>query len=564
MTKLTFGGIVNKTPGKNSFVSIMQMLKNDRCKITSVSYSSLKGFVFKLHIEPEKGKMYLDECDVEFYGLNCNKTAFDADVDTLILKLAILHKTEEIDLEPHYVSVSGDKKDKQADIYGDFLNEAVLQSYIYERTVSKGEPICPALVDFSHFSDLNASIPFLDVLASRCYENDDAKPMIDYLKSQLTSVHDIELGMIAMEIANDFISFYDTYDQSVGASDDYAAQTMLENGDPTPDQVKLCDEVMTQVLRLLNEARCVHCDLHGNNVMVKTYYDGSHKIYLIDFGRVLYIDGLSSEMATLVNKYTDNVFNEPPFFAIQDGKVSQLVPSIKPNNTVFTEEYVKNLTMLALSVDYAYNKFYFDWSESSKMNKNYVVNFNGNSMVNMTNALNIYYNLANFSGYKRLDATQNYNRSVADIEELVTCFRKKANAPVSLLKPTSSSPERIQFKAKAARSIQKEPKKKQRPLSEGELEEISSFPSINAFPSMDLGSEEGESSGHHPASEEGESSGRPPANIFKKPPGLFGSDSEPFIKHPQHHKKKSGGKKSKKTKKGGRKRKTKKVRRACL
>jgi hypothetical protein len=65
-------------------------------------------------------------------------------------------------------------------------------------------------------------------------------------------------------------------------------------------------------------------------------------------------------------------------------------------------------------------------------------------------------------------------------------------------------------------------------------------------------------------SEENESSGRPPANIFKKPPGLFGSDSEPFIKSPQQHKKKSGGKKSKKSKKGGRKRKTKKVRKACF
>lgn len=552
MDSITYGGIVNKTPGKNSFVSIMQMLKNDRCKITSVSYSSLKGFVFKLHIEPEKGKMYLDECDVEFYGLNCNKTAFDADVDTLILKLAILHKSEEIELEPHYVAVSGDKKDKQADVYSDFFSEAILQSYVYEKTVSKGEPICPALVDFSHFSDLNASIPFLDVLASRCYENDDAKPMIDYLKGQLTSVHDIELGMIAMEIANDFVSFYDAYDQSVGASDDYAAQTMLENGDPTPDQVKLCDEVMTQAVRLLNEARCVHCDLHGNNVMVKTYYDGSHKIYLIDFGRVMYIDGLVSDMANLVNKYTDDIFNEQPFFALQDGKVSQLAPSIKPYTTAFTEEYVKTLVMLALSVDYAYNKYNFDWAESSKMNKNYVDYFNGNSMVNIANALNVYYNLANFSGYKQLDTNQNYDRSVTDIEELVTCFRKKASAPVSLLKPTSSSPERIQFKAKAARSIQKEPKKKQRPLSEGELEESTSFPTMKGFPSMDLGSEENESSG------------RPPIGIFRKPPGLFDSDSGSFRKDPQQREKKSGGKKSKKRKKGGRKRKTKKVRRACF
>jgi hypothetical protein len=284
--------------------------------------------------------------------------------------------------------------------------------------------------------------------------------------------------------------------------------------------------------------------------MVKTYYDGSHKIYLIDFGRVLYIDDFSSHVAKVVNTYTENLFNEPPLFIIEEGWGPRLIPSITPDTSVFSEDYVQSLILLALSVDYAYNKIYFDWAESSKMNRIYVTYFNGNSMVNIANALNVYYNLANFSGYKRLDPTQNYDRSAADIAELATCLRKNANDPVSLLQPETASPERIQFKAKAARSAQKEAKKKRRVLSEGEEEDGSSFPAIKGFPSM--------------GSEESESSGRPPVGIFRKPPGLFDSESGSFRKDQQQREKKSGGKKSKKRKKGGRKRKTKKLRRACF
>jgi len=260
------GGVVNKTLGKDNFDSFVQLLKNEGCEIKSISFSSLKGFVFKVHVKN------LLEKDIEFYGLNETSNVFDKPVDTLVVKLAILytgtgHKKNERILDlPNYQEVYNEQSsyNKQMESFSDFKNEAIAQSEIYEKTLLKGQPICPALIDFSHFTSMDSSMPFLNLLESKCIDNnDESKNMILYIKTILGTVRVCELGMITMESASKFDPFYDMYD-IYGETD----PSSLTTDGPSPSQINLCNDVIVQIIRLLNECRIIHCDLHGYNVMV--------------------------------------------------------------------------------------------------------------------------------------------------------------------------------------------------------------------------------------------------------------------------------------------------------
>lgn len=453
--KSTHGGVVNKTLGKDNFDSIVKMLGHSGCEITHISYSSLKGFVFKVHINN------IPEQDVEFYGLNENTNIFETPIDTLVIKLALLYtgvQTEEKALElPNYQENNNERRalDKQMEFFADFENEAIIQSEVYEKTLSKGHPICPALIDFSHFTSMDASMPFLDILESKCSSDDEAKSMIKYLKSIITSVRDCQLGIITMESALAYDSFYNMYD-SYGSIDP-ATLSITGTGTtkPTKSQVLLCNDVIVQIIRLLNECRIVHCDLHGENVMVKKTGDSSpHKIFIIDFGRILHIDRLSGYEKKVTEKYAKDLFMTRNFFEFTSSPELKLSSVIKTNLTNFDKNFLKTILHFIMAVDFMYNKTRFDRDSQSKIQKNYINNIDRlTSYTAITGALNNYYALEvkctieEMVKYKRVKPNQQYNKDVTRFETL--CDR---------LKETKGSPGKYKFIARDAPELYRKKK----------------------------------------------------------------------------------------------------------
>lgn len=453
-----FGGVVNKTVGKDNFDSIIKMLSHESCEITNISYSSQKGFLFKIHVKN------LTEQDGEFYGLNETTNTFDTLVDTLVMKLAVLYTGTQQDERvldlPEYKEQYKNQAvyEKQMEYFADFENEAIVQSEIYEKTLIKGQPICPALIDFSHFTSLDSSIPFLNILEARCVMDDESTNMIKYIKSVLSSVRDCQLGVITMESAVNFDSFYDTFDSYSVNTPDTMVFSGANNAPPADLQVQLCNDVVVQIIRLLNECRIVHCDMHGYNVLVKKSTDSSsHKIFIIDFGRILHIDKLTNYEKKVTEQYAKTVFMTRTFFKFSSSNELEFSPTIATGITKFDKNFVKTIIQFIMSVDFMYNKTKFDRESQSKIQKTYVNNLNRLASYNViTDRLNKYYSIditcsiEEMAKYKSVNALDQHNKDVNRFETL--CHR---------MEDVKGSPSKYKFVARDAPELVRMRKKRQ-------------------------------------------------------------------------------------------------------
>lgn len=424
------GGVVNKTLGKDNFDSIIKMLKHDGCEVSHISFSSLKGFIFKIHVKNQQ------EQDIEFYGLDETTNVFNKPVDTLVVKMAILYTGESnkdgvLELDNY----KGNRK--EMDKFAVFKNEAIVQSEIYEKTLSKGQPICPALIDFSHFTNLDSSMPFLNMFEEKCIEDDEARSMILYIKSILSKVHDCQLGMITMESAVTFETFYDAYD-SYGTINPATLEISGSNNIPPATlQIQLCNDVVVQIIRLLNECRIIHCDLHGENVMVKkTNSSPLHKIFIIDFGRILHIDKLTKREKELAQQYATDFFMTRSFFNLSSSAEPELSTTIRRDVTKFDKNYVKTLTQFIISVEYMYNKIEFIASARSTIRKLYIDNLERlTSYTAITEALNQYYNIdivcsiEETTKYKTVKPTEQHDKDITRFETLCDRIEDLKDSP---------------------------------------------------------------------------------------------------------------------------------------
>lgn len=419
--KTMVGGVVNKTLGKDNFDSLFQFINHDGCEITSISYKSLKGFVFKLHINN------LQEKDTEFYGLNSSTNVFNVPVDTIILKLAILYEDEDDHKQlPDYEEKYNEKSvyGKEMESHEDFRNEAILQSQIYEKTLSKGQPVCPALIDFALFD--TTKMRFLDLLESKCNNDNESKQMILYIKSALNNNDDCKLGMIAMESAATYKTFNDVYD-------------FIEDENTSQ---KLCEEAVFQIIRLYNECRIVHCDLHGNNIMVKKI-EGSdkYKIFIIDFGRVLKIDEvLFGEKYEILRDSLSIDFD--------------YIDTIKKNGVVkFDKNYVKTIIQFIISVDYIYN------NEESRIQNNYVDEIDREtSYKTIADDLNNYYSstiTCDGTNYKTLHRGTSFTKKFAQYKSLCDKLKETKSIPIETTVVVKNTRKRVLSGAKHSATVAK-------------------------------------------------------------------------------------------------------------
>jgi serine/threonine-protein kinase RIO1 len=423
VTKTWVGGIVNKTSGKNNFDSIMNMLKNPRCQITTISYSSKYGFILHLRLSKQEGEANVPDADIEFYGLNESKTAFDSPIDAVVIKLAVLHDRDirtgkEKELSPYH-SFSGLQKSvhKLADTIENYKKEALMQSKIYQLTASKGEPVCPSLIDFSHISDRLAIETFLDIVLKKCVD-DESKHIIQYLKNAFVYskqtermyMDDVQLGIITMESASDYITAYNAlWDWDLYGESYFA----------------FCEQILTQVLRLYNETHLVHVDFHMFNCLVKKNEDGSCRVYMIDFGRMVDADNLNQIQMFLAHKYAVSKFHRHHFFDIDKNTEPPelfVVPTIRKKEDHFDRKLCENLLFFIISLDYMNFNEKLNITDMSYLHNIYYKALDpATSLDKIATALNNYYNtqgvsIQRFDNYNILKPGENYDRTIQDIQ----------------------------------------------------------------------------------------------------------------------------------------------------
>lgn len=459
--KKIVGGIVNKTPNGNNFASVLNMLRNPTCAITALSATSRTGFVFKLHITPRG-----DGGDIEFFGLNAAKTDFDSPIDTLVLKLAVLSEknNKELELE-RYKPAVGKKTRKFAETLVKFKNEAVVQSEIYQKTISRGEPICPALVDYSEFSDHEVSAEFLSFLKSKCAD-DEAHSMVAYLQDMLNITDDTLLGMITMESADNAKTF-----------DDMLSELTIMTGDSltgSPDKERLTvlfETMLVNIVRLFNETGIIHCDLHMNNSMVRTNPDGSFFIYIIDFGIITDQKTWGQSELRAIERYANDKFDDlgKPDIVIQSRGNFRISPHIQTGIRHFDANSVENMLNLIVSAEMMYMYREIDRAVSEILRK-YIEGLRTvspsfqTSLENIAKMLNKYYEKAEIAKlsarYAPLSAAAgaaSYDRSLTDI------FPERKNTQGEL-----DSPSRIIRQRNAADSVIYDRLRKNRPTDDDE------------------------------------------------------------------------------------------------
>jgi len=443
--------VVNKNPNKKNFDSIVNMLAHPNCKISDVSYSSLKGFVFKLYVEG------LEEKDVEFYGLNEETNVFDVPVNTLIIKMTILYTREGNIIQQlnDYANVLKSVIQKESETFDNFKNEALIQSMIYEKTLIKGEPLCPALIDFSHFNDREASDAFLNAIMDKCI-TEESKSMISYLLNE-TQNQFYQLAMITMESALD----YEKY--SVARTKYSDSKNILKS------------QALSKIIRLFNETRITHCDLHGGNLLVKRKENGMFKLVMIDFGMALNVDFLTHIEKETLQGYAEGLFEVYDFFD-NNANVSE---DLSLNVFSVNETTVEKIIQFVVCVDLMYGKTRLELSERSPIYKNYYV----------TNFKLVIENLKSYyssdilcdSTYKSITQNDNYDKKLQNFETL--CGKIKE------LEKKTGSPVRSVFIPQAAIEVvrKKRGEQEERPIFlnlsiESEGSDIHSYPNVvNAF-----------------------------------------------------------------------------------
>ena len=293
------GGVRQIDLSVSSFFAVLLMICARGATLTLISYSSLKGFVFRLVIPTHL-------CS-QFFTLNPQKTAFNKPVVTLILKFEILSRDEE-GLSP--LIVNGKSYTKVTDRIIDFHNEAKTQQNIYKDTLwPNGHPTTLSVADFSYFDIAGA-----DILLEKLHGIADpsSKVILEYLHAELVSnvsraqygytVYPRHLGMIAMEEASEgFMTI---------------AQIVQSNGNR--EALKFdCLYAFAENIILFVKLKILNYDCNRSNVMGNpTDIDVNtlDRAELIDFGRILnirqdFVRALERERVTITNGTYSVVWN---------------------------------------------------------------------------------------------------------------------------------------------------------------------------------------------------------------------------------------------------------------
>jgi hypothetical protein len=342
------GGLKQKDPSLTSWQAVYKMISNPESTLTKISYSSLKGYIFKLDVPP------IPE-NSEFFGLNVDGTALNVPIYSLIFKFAIISEGGDEELPefffPGELDSSGDQTyyTKATENLNDFKVESEIQQTIYLKTVNpSGKPICLAVADFSYFDTASAHV-LLGQLRVKPGNSPKVMRMLEYLSDNVTEGN--KLGMITMELAN---------------SDFKELSDLKSNEDVFKRD---CNSALAQILILFTKLKILNYDGHAGNVLGKE--DGT-KTFLIDFGRTLnfknrYRNPFPAAGREIIDKY--NAITKSTYeldkTEVLSFEVTDLWVSGKTTQEIVIDRMQKLIKFMAY-IDYCTNDTYFDMSSMDR------------------------------------------------------------------------------------------------------------------------------------------------------------------------------------------------------
>ena len=340
------GGLRQKNTSISSFQAVMNMIELPGAELSHIAYKSLSGFIFKLDIPHNPDNS-------EFFGLNEKSHAFNVPIYSLIIKFAILSDVKE-HLPDLFMVDDGKRYEKRKETLEDFQKECEIQQQVYLKTViPSGNPVCLAVVDFSHFD--SASAPFFLEKIFKLARTNKARNMLLYLFNNVKNHR--RLGMITMELADGYSEIANVTDR------DELAEKMMYS--------------ISQLFISFTKLKIMNYDSHMGNILTKP---NSAKTFHIDFGRTIdFNDGkrrledafpeLGNEIIRDYNSISGTDY-ETEFRAIMGIDLTDLYVSGRTNEIIVIERMQRIIKFLAY-VDHVVNMSYFNMTgfERPQMNE---------------------------------------------------------------------------------------------------------------------------------------------------------------------------------------------------
>ena len=258
----------------------------DRCdKIQLLNDSGSFGVIFKASMDNSLDSPYLS-----FQPNN-----FKQPVHTLLVKVVALSNKKLDEYNDYWPYVNGHAK--HIDLQENFEKEVNIQTDIYFKTMHYLEPICPAPV-FSKIFDTPESMLMLIEIFEERTKHQYTKDVLQAIRKNIEKKKIPSIGILAMEVANDFIPMIKLY------------QNCLQKNDPGYLEYYLWCEQMAklQILKLAMETGYSHNDHHLGNILINPNYKDHYsqtdgKVFIIDFG---FTTKLSSDKLKEIRSYYKN------------------------------------------------------------------------------------------------------------------------------------------------------------------------------------------------------------------------------------------------------------------
>jgi len=277
------GGIVKKDDTLTYWQAVYKMICVPEAMLTTISYNSLYGYVFKLNIPP------ISE-NAEFFDLNDSGTIFNVPVFSLILKFAIIENPNAGVTRLPELIIQGETPHKKSyEKLENFRNEAMIQQTIYLTTIEQcAKAICPSIVDFSFFNKDTGA--FLIKKMLELQDNDEfVKIVLHYLFANIQA-NSAYLGLISMKCVDDEYIQLSKIRKEVSRVHQLNLQDKTEFINVLKIYIRNCNDALTQIIILFIKLKIINFDCHLGNILASTKpYDLNlnYRTTLIDFGRVI-------------------------------------------------------------------------------------------------------------------------------------------------------------------------------------------------------------------------------------------------------------------------------------
>jgi hypothetical protein len=298
------GGILIKMPAKEAFNFF---INNSQVELLTEPVIGSFGIILKLTLNPGVVSRY------EMF----NASTYKKPIDCILLKLVALGPNK-----GRWTYKDGNSK--IIELEETFQKEINIQTDIFFKTMEYLEPICPAPVYANVLKNKDDSIDFLKLLETKVKNIEsvdspspapgidsismddllnfmkknkpDTKLILQILQDRINSGQIPWLGLLAMELAKDYITINDYYIKC-NTKKDYLRYEEIEQ------MAKL------QILNLALKTGYSQNDFHRDNLLINSNYEGMNNL-----GKVMIIDfGLATKIAPDTLLEIKNLYNQKKY-----------------------------------------------------------------------------------------------------------------------------------------------------------------------------------------------------------------------------------------------------------